>query len=301
MTDAGTSSRRRYGAFVHAICIAMSFTSAWNFSFLAVKSVSQLTSTSTPIFPPRWMYDPTAPSVALRPAFLPAVARPFWRSQSVAFSMSPPVSSSAFLQSIIPAPVFSRSSLTIADVTSAKFLLLRLFFGWGRGRLFTSRSQRRLALDDRTRRSLFSLGPRRPLLAAHSAPRSAATAALVAPAAPLGRRVAILDLLALGLLRLARVVRLVPRLALDGRVRDLAAEETNAPNCVVISGDYVLDPFRIAVRVDESDDRDPEPRRLVNGDVLLLGIDHEQAPRQPRHLLDAAQVLLQFVHLVLED
>ena len=35
--------------------MARSFTSAWNLSFLAVKSVSQFNSTSTPIFPPRWM------------------------------------------------------------------------------------------------------------------------------------------------------------------------------------------------------------------------------------------------------
>ena len=44
---------------------------------------------------------------------------PFLRSHSSAFSKSPPVSASAFLQSIMPAPVFSRRSLTIAAVISA--------------------------------------------------------------------------------------------------------------------------------------------------------------------------------------
>ena len=34
------------------------------------------------------------------------------RRKSTAFSKSPPVSANAFLQSIIPAPVFSRSSFT---------------------------------------------------------------------------------------------------------------------------------------------------------------------------------------------
>jgi hypothetical protein len=38
-----------------ATCIAMSFTSAWNSAVFATKSVSQLTSTSTPTFEPGWM------------------------------------------------------------------------------------------------------------------------------------------------------------------------------------------------------------------------------------------------------
>ena len=57
---------------------------------------------------------PIRPSPATRPAFLAAAARPFLRSQSIAASRSPPVSASAFLQSIMPAPVCSRSSLTRA-------------------------------------------------------------------------------------------------------------------------------------------------------------------------------------------
>src|ERR1700730_16315051 len=60
-----------------------------------------------------------SPSAATRPALLAAAAKPFFLSQSTAASMSPPLSPSALLQSIIPAPVFSRSSLTSAAVTSA--------------------------------------------------------------------------------------------------------------------------------------------------------------------------------------
>src|SRR5690606_37112015 len=62
---------------------------------------------------------PTRPSAATRPAFLAAAARPLVRSQSIDASMSPFVSASAFLQSIMPAPVRSRSSLTRAAVISA--------------------------------------------------------------------------------------------------------------------------------------------------------------------------------------
>jgi hypothetical protein len=58
----------------------------------------------------------TRPSAAVRPDFLAALARPLVRSQSTAASMSPSVSVSAFLASIMPAPVDSRSSFTCAAV-----------------------------------------------------------------------------------------------------------------------------------------------------------------------------------------
>jgi hypothetical protein len=55
----------------------------------------------------------------MRPDFLAAFDRPFLRSQSMAASMSPVFSSSACLQSIMPAPERSRRSLIIAVVTAA--------------------------------------------------------------------------------------------------------------------------------------------------------------------------------------
>src|ERR687891_572922 len=54
------------------------------------------------------------PSVVVRPARLPACAIPRSRRSVRAASRSPSVSTSARLQSIIPAPVRSRSSLTSA-------------------------------------------------------------------------------------------------------------------------------------------------------------------------------------------
>src|SRR5699024_4202271 len=56
----------------------------------------------------------TAPSAATRSDFFSALARPLLRSCSTAASMSPSVATSAFLHSIMPAPVRSRSSLTCA-------------------------------------------------------------------------------------------------------------------------------------------------------------------------------------------
>ena len=60
---------------------------------------------------------PMRPSAAMRPALLAAFEMPFLRSQSTALSMSPFTSVSAVLQSIMPAPVLSRSSFTrLADM-----------------------------------------------------------------------------------------------------------------------------------------------------------------------------------------
>ena len=61
----------------------------------------------------------TKPSAATRSAFLAALDRPLARSQSIDASMSPLFSVSAFLQSIMPTPDFSRSSFTSAAVISA--------------------------------------------------------------------------------------------------------------------------------------------------------------------------------------
>ena len=56
------------------------------------------------------------PSLALRSAFFAALAMPFFRRMSIAASMSPLASVRAPLQSIIPAPVRSRSVFTISAV-----------------------------------------------------------------------------------------------------------------------------------------------------------------------------------------
>src|SRR5829696_6726909 len=92
----------------------MSAASCWNCSFLATKSVSQLS----------WIIAPSAaatrPLVALRsaPRSLTLVS-PLIRRVSTALSKSPPVSSRAFFAAIIPAPVASRSFLTSAAVMFA--------------------------------------------------------------------------------------------------------------------------------------------------------------------------------------
>ena len=96
---------------------AIILTRPWKKSLRATKSVSELTSTTTPLV--AFTDIPIRPSAAMRPAFLAALASPFLRRRSTAASISPLVSPSAPLQSIMPAPVRSRSSLTICAVMLA--------------------------------------------------------------------------------------------------------------------------------------------------------------------------------------
>ena len=65
------------------------------------------------------MRESNTPSAATRPAFLAAFMPLDLRRSSIAFSISPSASRSAFLHSNIPKPVRSRSSLTIAADTAA--------------------------------------------------------------------------------------------------------------------------------------------------------------------------------------
>ena len=82
-------------------------------SFFATKSVSALTSNNTA--EPSLIFAVINPSDASLVAFLFAVLIPFFLNHSIAFSTFPSDSSSAFLQSSIPAPDLSRSSFIVCD------------------------------------------------------------------------------------------------------------------------------------------------------------------------------------------
>ena len=86
------------------------FTKFWNSSFLATKSVSEFTSIITALLPS--IKIAAVPSAAILSAFLAAFEIPFSRSQSIEASISALLASRAFLQSSIPAPVFSLNSFT---------------------------------------------------------------------------------------------------------------------------------------------------------------------------------------------
>mmetsp|Transcript_21549 Transcript_21549/g.38211 ORF Transcript_21549/g.38211 Transcript_21549/m.38211 type:complete len:202 (-) Transcript_21549:42-647(-) len=114
------SSVATYSTFGDAAtCIAKDSASSLKASPRATKSVSQFTSRRTPRRDPAWMYDTTAPSAAIRPAFFWAPEMPLARRYSSALAKSPFVSARAFLHCIIPTPVLSRRLFTIAAGTEA--------------------------------------------------------------------------------------------------------------------------------------------------------------------------------------
>ena len=96
---------------------------AWNSSFLATKSVSQLTSMIAPCLPSAVMLTATRPSAVIRAAALVALLPSLTRRISSALPRSPSASVRAFLHSIIGASVFARSSATMLAVIAAIFHL----------------------------------------------------------------------------------------------------------------------------------------------------------------------------------
>ena len=103
-----------------SVCATL-LTNATNFSFFAAKSVSILTSTRAIRVPSSEDFTPSKPLAAVRPAFFAAFKELFLRRSSIAWSISPPASARAFLQSIMPRPVRSRSSLTIAAEIAMRY------------------------------------------------------------------------------------------------------------------------------------------------------------------------------------
>ena len=82
---------------------------AWNWSFLATKSVSELIWRMWPVLPSSLTVIFITPSLVSLSLLLAAFRIPFFLKSSRAFSMSLPASSRAFLQSTMPAPLCSRS------------------------------------------------------------------------------------------------------------------------------------------------------------------------------------------------
>ena len=103
------AAAKSFGLF-STMVVAKSETNCLNLSLEATKSVSELTSNKTA----RLSATLTAakPSAAIRLLFFAALATPFSRNSSMAFCISPSAATSAFLASIIPTLVLSRSSFT---------------------------------------------------------------------------------------------------------------------------------------------------------------------------------------------
>src|SRR5215470_2638321 len=321
--------------------LAIIFTRPWNRSLRATKSVSELTSTTTPFWPSS--ARPMRPSAATRPAFLTALARPFLRSESTAASMSPSVSCSAALQSIMPAPVRSRSSFTICAVIVAMPVILRFampglrlqvrfvparsydpdativllcgqFFRLrdpafhaagqpelladGVGRVATEPRDLPVVEDTEIVELLLDRGRDVVELLEVVGHPAGARQHLVAGAFR-GRRQLFRDRLGRGA-GVDAHFSLRARDAVDCGFGHQVAVQRDGAAGVVIAGHHEGDAIGIAIGVDDGGHRQTEAPRLLDRDVLLVGIDHEQEVGQAAHVLDAAERAIELVALALQ-
>src|SRR5579875_3576484 len=88
--------------------------------------------------------------------------------------------------------------------------------------------------------------------------------------------------------------------ALGDGVGDHAGQQRGAADRVVVARDRVVDLVRVAVGVEDGDDRDVELACLADGDVLLLGVHHPDGARNLRHFPDAAEGALELGLLAAE-
>ena len=78
---------------------------------------------------------------------------------------------------------------------------------------------------------------------------------------------------------------------------DQIAVEIDRAAGVVVARDREGDLARVAVAVEHGHDRDAQLVGLLDRDLLLVGVDHEQDVGQAAHVLDAAQRALELVAL----
>ena len=233
---------------------------------------------------------PIVPCAVARPARLAACARPRLRRMVIASSMSPLASVRAALHSIMPAPVLSRSCLTCSAVIA---ICLELQGGlkaalYDRLAAAVQRKRRQMpAPDSDTATRCYALGGRRRFAALRTV-HAAQTRGGV------GRRC--------GLFLRRRFLghaRLALRAAAADGVGDLRREQPDRPQGVVVAGDDVVHFVGIAVGVDDADDRNLQLARLVDGNLLLAGVDDEDRVGQARHVADALEILEQLALLFL--
>src|SRR6185312_7521783 len=291
----------------------------------ATKSVSQLTSTMAAARASGAFSMTITPSAATREAFLSAFASPCLRISSAAASRSPLVSTSAFLHSIMPAPVRSRSCLTDSAVMFIPFAPTSLCRTAAAGPLAAATptptrrppggASRGTCSGTTGGHHLAHLLDLQILIIGHvHSLRSRDHRHLDGRGAPAGR-----GLLAHRCLRplpgaggfLARIARFIQLdelilasghrghrlLALEYRVRDPRGVELDGAHGVVVARDDVVDAIGRAIGVDDGDHGNAELPGLVDRDLLVAHVDHEHGIRERVHVLDPAEAPLELFHL----
>jgi len=87
--------------------------------------------------------------------------------------------------------------------------------------------------------------------------------------------------------------------AFGSGIRNDAGQQRNGADGVVVARNRVLNFVWVAVRVENSDDRDAELVCLVDGEVLFLGVDDPDRRRRLRQVANTTEALLQLDQLAL--
>src|SRR5688572_19367218 len=85
------------------------------------------------------------------------------------------------------------------------------------------------------------------------------------------------------------------------RIGDGLRNQLDRSDRIVVARDRHGDEIGIGVRVDDADDGKTELVRLVDGDLFLLRVDHEEEAREARHISDTGEVLLQLLALTRQE
>ena len=87
--------------------------------------------------------------------------------------------------------------------------------------------------------------------------------------------------------------------AFGSGIRNDASQQRDGADGVVVARNRVLNVVWVAVRVENSDDRDAELVCLVDGEVLFLGVDNPDRRRRLRQVANTTEALLQLDQLAL--
>src|SRR6476659_1317148 len=203
--------------------------------------------------------------------------------------MSPPASARAALQSMTPAAVRSRSTLTSAAETAITRTSLSRRRAAPRPHQLRSRTRLPARLGDA--RLTGSCGP---LLGSSGRLLRLLAGALLG----LGALALLLLVATAVFLRLALGLGLAPGLSgLVDSLADRANHQLAGSDRVVVPRNGVVDRHRVDVRVDQADDRDSQALGLAHRDRLGLQIDDQRRLRQALHPAYAAQIVLQLLEL----
>src|SRR5579884_2596819 len=85
--------------------------------------------------------------------------------------------------------------------------------------------------------------------------------------------------------------------AVDRRARGKIAIEGNRPPRIVVARHGIGDAVWVAIGVENSDDRNPQPLRFFHGQLLFVGIDDKEEIRNAAHILDSPKRPVELIAL----